>query len=317
MTARWIDVSNNNNEQGLGTTPSCRSGDQPLKYNVDWQQVAEAGYEGAFVKAGEGSTYTDPFCAGNLKLARANGLGLGAYYFAHPGQTDAKSAALRYVGTIRTLCEQAGIDPRSILHALDFEVNEGLLGNTLAQWAVVWCETVELELGLARNSVVFYSYRAFIDNNLGPAAAQLVGWRLWLADYTAQEPSGAPWTGIWMWQHTDNTPVPGVLAACDENYRYGPLDAQEAEDMRPFKLTTPDGTSAWYVTTSGAVYGMGPSAHYYGGLNNHPEWNAGGPSDPVIDVIPFADPKGPGYTVVTLAGDGPHTYSFGPSHNYA
>ena len=61
---------------------------------IDWPALARQGISFAFVKATEGSGYTDPFFAQNLSGAQAAGLYAGAYHFFSydsPGQTQAEN----------------------------------------------------------------------------------------------------------------------------------------------------------------------------------------------------------------------------------
>lgn len=78
----------------------------------------------------------------------------------------------------------------------------------------------------------------------------------------------------------------------------------------------PTSGGLWALTPDGAVFTDG-GAPYLGGLNNHPDYHAGGPSDPAFDIRPWF-PSGPqatpadqvGYTILTRAPDGVHFYHF-------
>src|SRR3954468_69457 len=61
---------------------------------IGWLQVGAAGYDFAFAKATEGTTYTDPTYGTNRAGAGAAGIKFGAYHFARPAAgSDAAAVA--------------------------------------------------------------------------------------------------------------------------------------------------------------------------------------------------------------------------------
>src|SRR3954453_19425142 len=61
---------------------------------IGWLQVGAAGFDFAFAKATEGTTYTDPTYGTNRSGGGGAGLPLGAYHFARPaGTSDAAAIA--------------------------------------------------------------------------------------------------------------------------------------------------------------------------------------------------------------------------------
>ncbi len=74
---------------------------------IDWQTLAGEGISFAFIKATEGSSYTDPCFAENFAEARTTSLAVGAYHFFSfdsPGITQAENF-------IRTVSPFAGMLP--------------------------------------------------------------------------------------------------------------------------------------------------------------------------------------------------------------
>ena len=66
---------------------------------IDWETLAGQGLSFAFLKATEGSLYTDPFFSYNLRQARETDLRVGAYHFFSfdsPGLTQAE----HYIDTV-------------------------------------------------------------------------------------------------------------------------------------------------------------------------------------------------------------------------
>ena len=61
---------------------------------IDWPALSQQGLHFAFIKATEGSSYTDPRFADNWEQAQKTGLRIGAYHFFSfdsPGQTQAEN----------------------------------------------------------------------------------------------------------------------------------------------------------------------------------------------------------------------------------
>ena len=93
---------------------------------IGWLQVGAAGYDFAFAKATEGTTYIDPTYGTNRAGATAAGLRFGAYHFARPAaRSDAAAIAS---GIAQADYFIAAAQPRrgDLLPVLDLEKNGGL-----------------------------------------------------------------------------------------------------------------------------------------------------------------------------------------------
>jgi GH25 family lysozyme M1 (1,4-beta-N-acetylmuramidase) len=64
---------------------------------INWSSVAAAGKQFAFAKATEGVTYVDPTVGTNTAGARAAGLLVGVYHFAHPDTNTAAAEAQHFL----------------------------------------------------------------------------------------------------------------------------------------------------------------------------------------------------------------------------
>src|SRR3954462_6425383 len=101
---------------------------------IGWLQVGAAGYDFAFAKATEGTTYTDPTYGTNRSGAGAAGMKFGAYHFARPAAgSDAAAVAS---GTAQADAFIAYAQPRrgDLLPVLDLEKNGGLTVTRLVLW---------------------------------------------------------------------------------------------------------------------------------------------------------------------------------------
>jgi lysozyme len=66
---------------------------------IDWSKVANSGVRFAYIKATEGTGYTDPCFAVNWQSAKSAGVLRGAYHFFHP-RLDARSQAKTFYATL-------------------------------------------------------------------------------------------------------------------------------------------------------------------------------------------------------------------------
>ena len=86
---------------------------------IDWQTVADSGQSFAFIKATEGTGYTNPYFSSDSAKASAAGVTPGSYHYAKP-EYDARSQARYYASVLST-----GVNP-SLPPTLDLEETGGL-----------------------------------------------------------------------------------------------------------------------------------------------------------------------------------------------
>ncbi len=181
---------------------------------VNWKKVAGHGVKFAWVKATEGTHFSDPFLRPNLEGARAAGVPVGAYHFARPDRNQPKAEADYFLAALGPL--KAG----DLLPVLDFETAAPALNEAaLTAWAARWLEIVEERIG---GPAVFYSYPSFIDGRMG-GARLLDGCKLWLADYGPDD--GRQHSPRYQFPHmakvarqfTSKGRVAGVNGNCDLN----------------------------------------------------------------------------------------------------
>jgi GH25 family lysozyme M1 (1,4-beta-N-acetylmuramidase) len=166
-------------------------GNQP----IDWHAVKRSGVEAVMVKATEGTDFVSPWAATDGNGARAAGLKIGYYHFAHPGRNGAQEEAAYFLAHI------AGL-PRSIGGALDLEVTEGVSWADLSAWAQTFLDEVHKVCVYTS----LYTNGYFLSNLAGAPWGHL----LWYAN-----PTQAPRFRVWAWQYSWTGEVPGVPAPCD------------------------------------------------------------------------------------------------------
>lgn len=175
---------------------------------IDWDAVAAAGVEFAFIKATEGGDYTDPRFAANWAGAGRVGVLRGAYHFFRP-QTDARAQAEHFLRTVP-------LAPGDLPPVLDVEVTDGRSAQVIAAGVRTWLEEVERATG--RRPIV-YTRASFWTAQMGGGFG---AYPLWVAHYGVSAPNvPAGWSGWTFWQHSDAGRVDGITGAVDLNWFNG------------------------------------------------------------------------------------------------
>ena len=175
---------------------------------ITWDRVADDGISFAYLKATEGSTFTDPRLTANWAGAKRAGLEVGGYhYFTLCSPPEAQ--ADHFVATLNAL----GADRRSLPPVVDLE----LIGNcdpppersAVLASATTFIERVEAATG--RKVVVYFHPDFEAKYSLVDALDR----RLWVRRVGPTPPPGE-W---WMWQRSDRTRVAGIATPVDLDVR--------------------------------------------------------------------------------------------------
>lgn len=198
-----------------GTDVSDRDGAR------NWAQIASGGRSFAFVKATEGTTFTNPDFAVDWPAAAANAVTRGAYHYFHPNE-DPVAQADNFLTVVGTLLD-TDLPPM-----LDWEETNGTSAETDVANAVTWLQRVAAASG---KIPVIYMSSNFL-NDLGNPP-QLVGYPLFVANYGVNCPSvPAPWSGWVFWQTSETATVPGIGGEVDTDVFNG-----TASDLKLFAST--------------------------------------------------------------------------------
>ncbi len=186
---------------------------------INWSQVKSAGYDFAWTKITEGTTYLDPTAATNLVNAKAAGVLIGAYHFARYDNNAAADEVSWYLANAGPYIKAGYLVPM-----LDVEHAETLTKAQLSQWVNDWCNGVLAATGVRP---VIYTGVSFAANNLDSSVTQ---WPLWMASWPSNPnpqtggPSGtSPWSTWNFWQYTDAASVSGISIASDADVFNGTL----------------------------------------------------------------------------------------------
>lgn len=181
--------------------------------DVQWAEVAAAGYSFAFLKATEGLGYRDATFARNWQATRDAGVLRGAYHFLHAqmparGQAGVFLEALLRAGTLPDLPCVVDVEIAGTLKA--------------AQVTDCVCEWIDIVHQATSVRPIVYTYAAFSRSSL--VGERLAECPLWIAHYEVDAPVHSPAWKRWdFWQTSGRGSVPGVHGKCDTNVYNGTL----------------------------------------------------------------------------------------------
>ncbi|MFF9398168.1 lysozyme [Streptomyces sp. NPDC014744] len=177
--------------------------------NVDWATLWNSGVKWAYVKATEGTYYTNPYFAQQYNGSYNIGMIRGSYHFATPNTTSGAAQANYFVdhggGWSR--------DGKTLPGVLDIEWNPygdqcyGKSQSAMVSWIRDFVNTYKARTG--RDAVIYTAtswWTTCTGNNAGFGATN----PLWVARYNStvgELPAG--WGFYTMWQYTSSGPYVG------------------------------------------------------------------------------------------------------------
>jgi len=176
---------------------------------INWQLVAGHRVQFAFIKATEGITLRDSRFRANWRGAGRAGVYRGAYHFFQPNYDGAAQANL----FTRTVPLQAGDLPP----VLDVEAPDFHDVATMRRNLATWLRLVERHYGVRP---ILYSNYGFYRRYL---AGHFDEYPLWLAHYEVDSPR-LPAEKWIIWQHSDESYVPGIRGTVDFNVFQGSFE---------------------------------------------------------------------------------------------
>lgn len=213
--------------------PDVSSHQHAHHHPINWQKVRRSGARFAFVKATEGSSYTNPYFAHDYAAAARAGLIRAAYHFARPHRSlaSARDQADYFVRVAGTADQRGDLPP-----VLDLEVTGGLSPAHLQEWTEAFLQRVQRLTGRAP---MIYTYPTFWERCMGDTTS-FRGFPLWIADYRSGGPHiplPGDWTTWTFWQYTSSAKVSGIRGRVDMSEFSGDPAALR-------RLATPPGSGA-------------------------------------------------------------------------
>ena len=184
------------------------------QYDIDWQQVADAGAEFAMIRIGyrgseSGMLNEDRYARQNLAGAAEAGLHIGVYFFSQALTCDEAEEEAYYVLdaieglniTMPVVFDWEKVDNEKS-RSLDMD------RRTLTDCARVFLETIEMA---GYDAMVYFNpYQSRTLFYL----SELKEYDFWLASYTDR--MDFPYK-VKMWQYTESGYIPGIDTPCDFN----------------------------------------------------------------------------------------------------
>lgn len=171
---------------------------------IDWEHVLDQqDLHFAFVKATEGSNFTDTlFCHNWAELHRL-GIRRGAYHFFR-AYGCGEDQARHFLQTVE-------IKPGDMAPVLDIEVTDGMPPEIMLEEARIWLQRVEQHLKI---KPIIYTNQHFYEKYL---AGRFDNYPLWVARYSDERPdltNGRAWD---FWQYSNKGCVHGISKMVDLN----------------------------------------------------------------------------------------------------
>lgn len=172
----------------------------------DWAAL-RGSVQALYIKATEGTSFTDPKAGSFAGSAQAAGLPYGFYHYLWP-RADASYGAAQadyFYGRIRNY-------PYACVPAVDVEESAGLSGTVVSANVRAFAEEFHR---LSGQSVMIYAGRNFINHYFD---SSLGAYRLWIAQYGVSAPGGNDvFSAYTMWQYTNSLQVAGISQPVDGN----------------------------------------------------------------------------------------------------
>jgi GH25 family lysozyme M1 (1,4-beta-N-acetylmuramidase) len=227
-----------------------KSAQYPNGAPIDWTQVAGFGYKFAFIKATEGSYYTNPWYASDTSLAQSSGLLTAPYAFAIPNysggalQADYVLDRTNYAADGHTLPlildieydPYAGIPPPNGDGTTG--VCYGLSQSQMVAWISAFVKEATRRIG---QPPVIYTTAGWWTTCTGNSAAFTAD-PLWVASYATTPTVPSPWAGAWTyWQYTNAAQPPGISTSVSTDASW--LSTTAIELAAPANRSDPVGGS--------------------------------------------------------------------------
>jgi lysozyme len=185
---------------------------------VNWDAIAAGGIAFAYMKATEGTGYTDDTFARNWSEARRVGVLRGAYHYFRP-EMDAAAQADRFLSAMGTSA------PGDLPPMIDVEETRGMSCAVITAGIRTWADRVRAATG--RVPVIYTSIGFWDGSVCGSSAVDDL--HLWAAHWGVTCPTIPDvWSDWVFWQYGVLPGVPGISGDVDRDVFNGDLAALEA-----------------------------------------------------------------------------------------
>jgi GH25 family lysozyme M1 (1,4-beta-N-acetylmuramidase) len=180
---------------------------------INWSSVKAAGISFAYIKATEGTTYTDPLFSANYLHAYNAKVIRGAYHFAQPGSSSGATQAAYFASHGGAW----SADNLTLPGMVDLEGGcYGLSTTSMRSWILSFYNEYKAK---TTRDVVIYTSPSWWNTCTGGWSGMSALSPLFVANWTTAAnptiPAGFPYATIW--QYTDAGSVSGISGAVDRD----------------------------------------------------------------------------------------------------
>jgi GH25 family lysozyme M1 (1,4-beta-N-acetylmuramidase) len=180
---------------------------------INWSSVKAAGISFAYIKATEGTTYTDPLFSANYLHAYNAKVIRGAYHFAQPGSSSGATQAAYFASHGGAW----SADNLTLPGMVDLEGGcYGLSTASMRSWILSFYNEYKAK---TTRDVVIYTSPSWWNTCTGGWSGMSALSPLFVANWTTAAnptiPAGFPYATIW--QYTDAGSVSGISGAVDRD----------------------------------------------------------------------------------------------------
>lgn len=250
-------VTNSAHARSLGVDVSSYQSDAAM----NWTSIKNAGYVFAWAKATEGGGTGDSQYTAHMSNAKAAGVIIGSYHYAHPELNSAATEASHFWSRAATYTLADG---KSLMPMLDIEGNAftGHVGSTsISDWCNDW-NTDIVQDGF-NNNVALTPVIYVSECNANHFDTSVAQWGADIAHYSGNDPqTSSPWTGsgcnsssyeVWgsgawdFWQYDSTGGISGYSSDIDKDVLNGTLStwtvSSTANPSSPLYYWDPQGTT--------------------------------------------------------------------------
>jgi beta-glucosidase-like glycosyl hydrolase len=177
--------------------------------SVDWQAAFNLGARFAYVKATEGTSYTNPSFAQQYNGSYNIGMIRGAYHYAHPDSSTGTAQADYFVGHGGGWSgDGRTMPPALVLQPGTSATCYGLSATGMVNWVKAFSDEMHLK---TNKYPLIYTTFGWWNTCTANSAAFATTNPFWLASYTSTPPASIPaGTATWtLWQSASSGTFPG------------------------------------------------------------------------------------------------------------
>lgn len=194
----------------MRSRPGCPGRTSPYQHpngaSINWTRLRNSGQRWVYVKATEGTSYTNPYFNDDWRQSSAAGVYRGSYHFARPSTVSgsAQAQAHYFASTIGPQQVAGTLPP-----VLDLEQSGGLSTEQLVTWTRDFLTTLQSATG---RLPILYTGPSFWRGAMGGSTA-FTSYPLWVASYGSSTPPALGWPHWTFWQYTSSGTVEGIASS--------------------------------------------------------------------------------------------------------